>query len=169
MDQRETGNPKRRRYFADRMSQTMALFLAFYVLFLLTPAIDWGYQMWIGYELAGWVSVLVVALGVLCTGVYRGGWHQKYWQIPKIAFMLSFVFASEDVVTRMISMFAMKQDPHRYAIGLEGGFGYGMAFYWFSLAFFFVYLFLIPGLSPEYRVASDDQDGKRESSDSARK
>ena len=161
MGQGRAGKAKRRQILPDRFSQIMALFLAFYVLFLISPAIDLAFRERNGFELSGWTSILVIVLGVLCVAVNLGTRSRKYWIIPKMGLMVSFVFASEGVVVRTISLMRALQDPVRSGILSDNVFGYGMAFYSVGLAFFFVFLFLEPAPTPEDQVASGDQNGAR--------
>ena len=163
MGQGKTGKPLWRQVFPDRFSQIMALFLAFYVLFLVSPVVGVRYMPGYGFGLSGWASVLVVVFGVLCAGVHLGTWYQRYWMVPKMAFMLSFIFVSEDLAVWTINYIATRQDPFTHGVRPGRGFEYGMAFYSLSLAFFLIFLFLKPALSSGEEIASAGEDGARQS------
>jgi len=162
MGQGKAGRPLWRRVLPDRFSQIMALFLAFYGPFLVSPTIGLRFSQEIGFDHSGWPSLLVIAFGVLCLGVNLGRWTQRYWMIPKLGFLFSFIFASEDFIERTIIFTRVRRNPIRYAMSFEDGFEYGMAFYSVGLAFFFIFLFLKPAISPENEGASGDHDRPRQ-------
>ena len=162
MGQGKAGRPLWRRVLPDRFSQIMALFLAFYGLFLVSPFVDIGRAQGVGFDYYGWPSFLVIAFGVLCLGVNLGRWTQRYWMIPKLGFLFSFIYASQHVIERTITFIRVLNDPHIYAIQPDDGFEYGMACYLLGLAFFFIFLFLKPAISPENEGASGDHDGPRQ-------
>ncbi len=162
MGQGKSREPLWRRVLPDRYSQIMALFLAFYGLFLVSPTVGLRLRQEIGFDYYGWPSFLVIAFGVLCLGVNLGRWTQRYWMIPKLGFLFSFIFASEDFIERTIIFIRIRKDPIRSGIRFEDGFEYGMAFYSLGLAFFFIFLFLKPAISPENEGASGNHDGPRQ-------
>jgi len=155
---------KLRQVLPDRFSQIMALFLASYALFLLLPAFENGYEFWIGFEASGWVSALVIVFGLLCVGLHFGLRYQKYWMVLKLVLMLLFFYASELIALSIIELTRRGGYLIRYELPFELDYTYGIAFYWVSLPFFFIFLFLKPAFAPENRVAPGDQDAAHGSS-----